>query len=105
MVVAWIREILTGISKSQDKYYGRSFRIGAVISIALAGIEDLTNQTLGRWHSAAFLRYTLYKAAERIIGCNIQEDISFNGVGLVCILKECLHHLVSCYVYVDYSFA
>ena len=49
-----IREILTSIGLPQHQYAGHSFRIGAATT---AGIEDSTIQTLGRWHSAAFLRY------------------------------------------------
>ena len=33
------------------------FRIGAATSAAMAGVEDSTIQLLGRWQSAAFLRY------------------------------------------------
>ena len=36
---------------------GHSFCIGAPTSAVLAGVEDSTIQLLGRWWSAAFLRY------------------------------------------------
>ena len=55
--VAQIRDILNGIGLPQHQYAGHSFRIGAATSAALAGVEDSTIQTLGRWHSAAFLQY------------------------------------------------
>ena len=38
-------------------YSGHSFRIGAAITAAAAGIEDSTIQTLGRWKSSAYLVY------------------------------------------------
>ena len=38
-------------------YTGHSFRIGAATTAASVGIEDSVIQMLGRWRSAAFLRY------------------------------------------------
>ena len=55
--VSQLRSILTAIGLPQQQYAGHSFRIGAATTAAMAGIEDSTIQTLGRWHSAAFLRY------------------------------------------------
>lgn len=55
--VSQIRIILNSIGLQQDQYAGHSFRIGAATTAALAGVEDSTIQTLGRWHSAAFLQY------------------------------------------------
>jgi hypothetical protein len=55
--VAQIRTILAAIGLPQQQYAGHSFRIGAATTAAIAGIEDSTIQTLGRWHSAAFLQY------------------------------------------------
>ena len=55
--VEQIREILCSIGLPQHQYTGHSFRIGAATTAAAAGIEDSTIQTLGRWHSAAFLQY------------------------------------------------
>ena len=52
-----IRGILNSIGLPQHQYAGHSFRIGAATTAAAAGIEDSTIQTLGRWHSAAFLQY------------------------------------------------
>ena len=52
-----IREILSSVGLPQHQYAGHSFRVGAATSAAMAGIEDSTIQTLGRWHSAAFLQY------------------------------------------------
>ena len=36
---------------------GHSFRIGAASTAARVGLEDSIIQTLGRWHSSAYLRY------------------------------------------------
>ena len=55
--IAQIRTILATIGLPQQQYAGHSFRIGAATTAAVAGIEDSTIQTLGRWHSAAFLQY------------------------------------------------
>ena len=52
-----LRSILAALGVPQDHYAGHSFRIGAVTSVALAGVEDMTIQLLGRWQSTAFLRY------------------------------------------------
>ena len=51
------RHILSVIGLPQQQYAGHSFRIGAATTAALAGVEDSMIQTLGRWHSSAFLRY------------------------------------------------
>ena len=55
--VGEIRGILASLGLPQHQYAGHSSRIGAATSAALAGVEDSTIQTLGRWHSAAFLQY------------------------------------------------
>ena len=55
--VAEIRKLLVSMGLPDDRYAGHSFRIGAATSAALAGISDSTIQLLGRWQSAAFLRY------------------------------------------------
>ena len=55
--VAQIRSILNSLGVQQDQYAGHSFRIGAATTAAAVGVEDSTIQTLGRWHSAAFLQY------------------------------------------------
>ena len=52
-----VRSRLQELGLSAHQYAGHSFRIGAATSAALAGLEDSLIQTLGRWHSAAFLRY------------------------------------------------
>ena len=52
-----IRIILNCIGLHQDQYAGHSFRIGAATTAMAAGVADSTIQTLGRWHSAAFLQY------------------------------------------------
>ena len=55
--VGQIREILNSFSLQQDQYAGHSLCIGAATTAAAAGIEDSTIQTLGCWHSVAFLQY------------------------------------------------
>ena len=41
----------------KELYAGHSFRIEAAATAAMAGVEDATIQTLGRWQSAAYLQY------------------------------------------------
>ena len=55
--VGQFRDILRNIGLPQHQYAGHSFRIGAATTAALAGVDDSMIQTLGRWHSAAFLQY------------------------------------------------
>ena len=55
--VEQLRGILAAVGLPQLEYAGHSFRIGAATTAALAGVEDSTIQTLGRWHSAAYLQY------------------------------------------------
>ena len=52
-----LREVLAAAGLPHLQYAGHSFRIGAATTAALAGVEDSTIQTLGRWHSGAFLQY------------------------------------------------
>ena len=52
-----IRAALRATGYAEDQFAGHSFRIGAATTAALVGIEDSMIQTLGRWHSSAFLRY------------------------------------------------
>ena len=55
--VARVRDALTRAGYACQDYAGHSFRIGAATTAAAAGIPDSTIQALGRWSSAAFLRY------------------------------------------------
>ena len=56
-LVAKVREALTTTGVNCTGYSGHSFRIGAATATARARIPDSTIQALGRWSSAAFLRY------------------------------------------------
>ena len=55
--IAQLRDYMKAAGLPSDQFAGHSFRIGAATTAAKAGIEDSMIQTLGRWHSAAFLRY------------------------------------------------
>ena len=55
--VEQVRLILCRAGYNPGLYAGHSFRIGAASMAAACGIEDSTIQTLGRWESAAYLRY------------------------------------------------
>ena len=52
-----VRDVLQSRGLPAPQYAGHSFRIGVVTAAALAGMEDSMIQTLGRWHSTAFLSY------------------------------------------------
>lgn len=52
-----LRPILAAAGLPQFHFAGHSFRIGAATTEAMAGVEDSTIQTLGRWSSAAYLQY------------------------------------------------
>ena len=52
-----LRSVLSALGLPQHLYAGHSFRIGAATTAAMAGVEDSTIQTLGRWQSAAYLQY------------------------------------------------
>ena len=52
-----LRQILNELGLPSHQFAGHSFRIGAATSAAMAGVEDSTIQTLGRWQSSAFMGY------------------------------------------------
>ena len=56
-LVSALKEALTSIGIDHGQYNGHSFRIGAATTAAQRGIPDSTIQMLGRWQSAAYLRY------------------------------------------------
>ena len=55
--VAGLWKALKESGYPDDQYAGHIFRMGTATAAALAGLEYSLIQTLGRWHSAAFLRY------------------------------------------------
>ena len=71
VVVSRIRNILQRQGIPAHKYAGHSFCIGAAITAALVGVEDSMIQTLGRWHSAAFLRY-IQSSKSQLAGMSAQ---------------------------------
>ena len=52
-----LRSVLASLGLPKELYAGHSFRIRAATTAAMAGVEDATIQTLGRWQSAAYLQY------------------------------------------------
>ena len=52
-----VREFLNSVGAPHLQFASHSFRIGAATTAAMVGVEDSMIQTLGRWHSAAFLQY------------------------------------------------
>ncbi len=55
--VARFRSALSQAGVPYQDYSGHSFRIGAAMAAAQAGVEDSTIQSLGRWSNQAFLTY------------------------------------------------
>ncbi len=56
-LVQAVRSGLASAGLDLSRYNGHSFRIGAASTAAATGLPDSLIQTLGRWKSAAFLRY------------------------------------------------
>ena len=75
-LVAAVREALTSAGLDVAGYNGHSFRIGAASTAARAGLPDSLIQSLGRWKSAAFLRYIrvpteqLISVSSTLVGSN-----------------------------------
>ena len=75
-VEAVCRAVSVAYLPSQD-YAGHSLRIGAATTAAMAGIQDFTIQTLGRWKSASYLLYIrmdprqLASLSASLSNCNI----------------------------------
>lgn len=55
--VAITRQAIQELGLPESQFAGHSFRIGAATAAAQAGLEDSCIMMLGRWNSAAFLRY------------------------------------------------
>ena len=56
-LVDQVRRALTTAGIDATRFAGHSFRIGAVTTAAARGLYESIIQTLGRWKSAAFMRY------------------------------------------------
>ena len=56
-LVQHVRQALAPHGLDSPQLTGHSFRIGAATTAAQVGLEDSMIQTLGRWHSSAYLRY------------------------------------------------
>ena len=52
-----LHSVLMSLGLPKELYAGHSFRIGAATTAAMAGMEDVTIQTLERWQSGAYLQY------------------------------------------------
>ena len=57
MFVAHVCKALTQAGLEASLYSGHSFRIGAAMSVAQAGVKVLVIKALSRWSNAAFLLY------------------------------------------------
>ena len=51
------RQALEDLGLPRHQFAGHSYRIGAATTAAQMGLEDSLIMTLGRWNSAAYLRY------------------------------------------------
>ena len=56
--VKHVKSALIQAGLPSKNYSGHSFRVGAATTAAVVGLEDSVIQTLGRWKSSAFKRYT-----------------------------------------------
>ncbi len=65
-----LRDVLAAVGLPRHQYAGHSFRIGAATTAAMGGVEDSTIQTLGRWHSSAYLQY-IRLPSERLAGVSV----------------------------------
>ena len=52
-----VHEALSLAGYPPEKFAGHNFRIGAATTAARCGIPESLIQTLGRWHSLAYIRY------------------------------------------------
>ena len=55
--VTELKRALSAVGVDQSQYACHSFRIGAATAAAMAGLEEATIRTLGRWNSNAFMLY------------------------------------------------
>ena len=57
LFVSKVRQALQELGLPEHHFAGHSFRIGAAMVAAKAGIEDTLIRFLGHWNSSAFLTY------------------------------------------------
>ena len=79
-----LRSILADVGVPQNQYCGHSLPIGAATFAALAGVEDSTIQTLGRWPSSSMPRKQLAQIHISSPGHNRQGKTGPSDLTFIC---------------------